>query len=93
MVRSSKGHKRRTRHRLKRELREKFTVEPVIKEFKLGDKVIIKISPSARTFPHPIYLGLAGHVSGVRGRSYIVSVRKGRKEKSLIVRPENLRRG
>jgi len=92
MVKASKGLRRGTRRKLKREVREKFTVEKIIKKFKPGDKVIIKISPSSRSgIPPPRYLGLAGIVKFQRGSSYMVAVRMGKKEKSFILGPEHLK--
>jgi len=90
MVRSSKGLKHGTRRKFKRGMREKFTVEKLIKEFKPQTKVIIKIYPSSQTFPSPRYQGLVGTVLARRGKSYIISVKKGNKEKKLIIRPEHL---
>jgi large subunit ribosomal protein L21e len=91
MVKASKGLKRRTRRRLKREIRDKFTVEKLIKEFKPGDKVIIRINPSSRSIPPIKYMGLAGSIISKRGKSYMVAVRRGKKEKNLLVRPEHLK--
>lgn len=73
-------------------MRQKFTVEELLKEFKLHDKVIIGVNPSATGgFPPARYIGLVGTIVAKRGKSYIVAMRDGNKEKQLILRPEHLK--
>jgi large subunit ribosomal protein L21e len=41
--------------------------------------------------PHHRFKGLAGHIVGKRGKSYIVEIADGNKVKKLISRPEHLK--
>lgn len=92
MVKASGGLKRGTRRKFKRDLRAKFTVEKLIKEFKPNDKVILKVDPTSRSgFPPPRYLGFNGIVKSKRGKAYVVVVKFEKKEKIIIVRPEHLK--
>ena len=92
MVRSSKGTRKGARRLLKKELRAKFKPEMFIKEFKPGDRVIIKIEPSSRkSMIHPRYQGKMGTVEGKRGSAYIVGTRLGGKKKQIQVSPEHLK--
>ena len=92
MVKASAGHKRGTRHKMGREVRDKFTIEKLIKEFKEDDKVIIALNPSSRrNYPKGTYQGLAGTVLGMRGTCCVVRVVIGQKEKTLIVSPDHLK--
>lgn len=92
MVRASKGFRAGTRRKLSRGFREKFTVTPYMREFKLKDKVVIKIEPSShRGMPYPKFKGMVGEVAGTRGGSFLVRVRVGGKVKEVIARPEHLK--
>ena len=42
--------------------------------------------------PHPRFHGLTGTVVGTQGEAYILSVKVGKKDKTLLVRPEHLRK-
>jgi len=92
MVRSSKGLRSGTRRKLKKKLREKFKVEPFLREFKPGERVVIAIEPfSQKGMPHIRFKGKIGIVSEKRGNSYIISIKTGKKEKHLTARPEHLK--
>lgn len=94
MVSHSKGYRTRTRKLLTKSTREKGGVprlSPLMEELKEGQYVVIKINPSVhKGMPHRRYHGKVGIVQGRRGKSYIVKVNLGDKEKIIIVRPEHL---
>ncbi|MBI2675966.1 MAG: 50S ribosomal protein L21e [Candidatus Aenigmarchaeota archaeon] len=91
-MRASKGFRRDTRRKLKKKLREKFKPEDYVRQFAVGDRVMIKIdSASQKGMPFPKFMGLAGKVTGKRGRAYIVSIKDRNKEKTIISRVEHLR--
>ncbi len=91
MVRASKGFRRSTRRKLKKGRREKFKVTPYLREFKPGDRVVIKIDPSShKGMPFPKFKGKVGEVRERRGEAYIVKIRVGGKTKEIISRPEHL---
>lgn len=61
-------------------------------EYKVGDKVVIRINPSIhKGMPHRRFQGRIAEVIGKRGRAYILRLYVGDKEKTLIVMPEHLR--
>ena len=91
MVRKSKGMRRRTRRRLKRERKEKFKVAPYLQVFKPGESVVIKMKPSSQKgLPDPVFEGKTGKVKEMRGKSYVVEIKIGKKIKNIISRPEHL---
>jgi len=95
MVKPPKGYRHRTRHLLRKNIREKGAVPPLSRlmiEYEVGDKVHIIIDPAIhKAMPHRRYHGKTGVVVGKRGKAYIVQVRLGRKVKTLFIRPEHLR--
>jgi large subunit ribosomal protein L21e len=94
MVKASKGPRRRTRSKFRKNVRDRG-MSPITKSlrtFKEGDKACIVIDPSVhRGQPHPRYQGLTGNILGSRGRSYVIEVRMGGKSKQLIVFPAHLK--
>ncbi len=66
-------------------------VTRIIKEFKPGDRVHIKIEPSFhKGMPHPRFHGKTGIVQEKRGRAYVVKVKDGNAEKTIIAHPVHL---
>ncbi|MFA5381639.1 MAG: 50S ribosomal protein L21e [Candidatus Micrarchaeia archaeon] len=60
-------------------------VTDIIKEFSLGDKVVIKIKGNYhKGVPHPRYMGKIGKIVEVRGKSYVLEIKDGKKNKELI---------
>jgi len=91
-MKKSKGLRRKTRKKLKRQPRYRPTITKFLQEFSLGDKVVIDQEPSShKGMPHSRYKGKVGVVIGKRGKSYIISLRVGGKEKKIISRPEHLK--
>jgi len=92
MVQKSKGPRKKTRSLLRIRIREKTPITKYLQEFKVGDKVIIKPEPSShRGMPFKRFFGRSGTVMDKRGKSYIVKIKDGNKEKKIIARPEHLR--
>jgi len=93
MVRKSHGYRHGTRSLLKKSSREKgkLGLSRLLREYKPGEKVIIKIEPSVQKgMPHRRYHGKVGVIKEKRGRAYIVSVTQGDVVKEIIVRPEHI---
>lgn len=64
----------------------------LLHNYKLGDRVVIKIDPSVhKGMPHARYQGKVGLIGEKRGSSYLVRIEDGHKLKILITRPEHLR--
>lgn len=92
MTHKARGVRSKTRKLLSRRVREKTSVNKRLKEFKMGTKVMIKHDPSEqRGMPFKRFYGKVGTVVNKRGRSYIVKLKDGGKEKELIVRPVHLK--
>ena len=95
MVKPPRGFRHRTRRLLRKHVREKGAVPKlsvILREYKIGERVAIKIDPSFHYgMPHRRYHGLTGTVTGKRGRAYEVTVYLGRKKKVLYITPEHLR--
>jgi len=92
MTHKARGVRSKTRKLLSRRVREKTSVNKRLKEFKMGTKVMIKQDPSEqRGMPFKRFYGKVGTVVNKRGRSYIVKLKDGGKEKELIVRPVHLK--
>lgn len=82
------GHSRQqlSRHR------EKTTVNQVLKEFRVGDRVIIDIDSSMQAaMPHPRYQGQEGTITERRGTAYVMSIMDGDKKKTVITTAVHLK--
>jgi large subunit ribosomal protein L21e len=94
MGKKSKGYRAKTRSLLRRKPRErgKTGLSRIMHEYKPGDKVVIRIDPSAhKGMPHRRYHGRHGIVTDKRGRAYVLKVSQGDATKEIIVRPEHLK--
>jgi large subunit ribosomal protein L21e len=95
MVKTSKGLRAKTRGILKRKARERglSPITRALNQFNEGDKVSIKLDPSIHKGQvHRRFQGMTGVITEVRGNAYMVEVSAGDKQKSIIVRPEHLRK-
>lgn len=93
MVRKSSGYRSGTRSLFRKAPREKgkLGLSRILRPYELGDKVCVKIDSSMhKGMPHRRFQGKIGVIEGKRGRSYLVNLKLGDKEKNLIVRPEHI---
>jgi ribosomal protein L21E len=91
-MKSSKGARSGTRRKLKGRVRTKFKPAKFLKEFKPGDKVIISPDPSVQKgLPFHRFKGKMGTVDSKRGNAFIVRVKTGKAEKTVITGGEHLR--
>jgi len=96
MVKRSKGIRSKSRHILRKKPRNRgiSSITRSLQHFDEGEKVNIVIDPSVhRGMPHIRFQGHTGTVVGKQGNAYRVQLRSGKKVKTLIVRPEHIRRG
>lgn len=96
MVRRSKGLRSKSRHILRIRPRERgySAITRSLQKFDVGESVNIVIDPSIhKGMPHIRFHGYTGRVKGKQGNAYIVGITVGKKKKTLLVRPEHLRRG
>jgi large subunit ribosomal protein L21e len=89
----SKGYRRGTRKLLRKKPRDRG-MQPLgrlLHEYKPDEKVVIKIDSSVhKGMPHRRYHGRIATVKEKRGRSYVVNLTEGNKEKTIILRPEHI---
>lgn len=96
MVKRSKGIRSKSRHILRKKPRHRgfTTITRSLQQFNEGEKVNIVIDPSIHQgMPHIRFQGHTGTVVGKQGNSYRVQLTSGKKLKTLVVRPEHIRRG
>lgn len=89
----SRGYRRKTRSLLRKKAREKGKIglSKMLREYKPGDRVIIKLEPSVhKGMPHRRFHGKIGIIENRRGQAYVVNVTQGKAVKEIIVRPEHL---
>jgi large subunit ribosomal protein L21e len=92
MSRSGRGFRTGTRRKFKKAHRAKFTVERYLMEFQPKQRVVIDVDPSsAKNMPHYRYKGKVGVVVRKRGQAYVINVKLGNKDKTLMLRPEHLK--
>jgi large subunit ribosomal protein L21e len=95
MVKRSKGFRSKTRKKLSKRPRDRG-ISPITKtlqRFEIGDSANIIIDPSIQKGqPHPRFHGLTGKIEGTQGEAYLINVKVGTKIKSLIIRPEHLKK-
>ena len=90
MVVKSHGPRRRTREKFRR--RERVSVNSFIRNFNVGDRVVIDIvSSSLNGIPFKRFQGLSGKVIEKRGRAYLIEIKDGDKIKKILANPEHLK--
>ena len=90
----SKGFRRSSRSILRKKPRERGLqpIGRVLHDYKMGDKVVIKIDSSThKGMPHPRYQGKIGVIEEKRGRAYVVKMVEGGKIRTIISRPEHIK--
>ena len=95
MVRRSKGTRSKTRRLLRKRPRERGLppITRIMQTFSEGEKASVVIDPSVHSGqPHRRFYGLTGTIVGKQGRAYKVEVKSGNKKKTLIIKPEHLRK-
>jgi large subunit ribosomal protein L21e len=92
MVKKTRGFRARTRKKLKQKVAYRPPITKFLKEFKIGQTVVIMPEPSSQKgMPFPRFKGKEGKVVGKRGSAYIVEVKDGDMIKTIIARPEHLK--
>ncbi|MDQ1281078.1 MAG: large subunit ribosomal protein L21e [Thermoproteota archaeon] len=63
----------------------------LLREYKNGERVVITLNSSVhKGMPHPRYQGKVGIVDEKRGHAYVVKIKEGEKNRSIIARPEHI---
>jgi len=89
------GFRRKTRNKLKKNIREKgkLSLTRYFNVFNINDTVLLKAEPSIQGGMYfPRFHGKSGKVIGKKGACYQVAIRDGGKGKVLVVHPVHLRK-
>lgn len=93
-MKRSKGYRSKTRSLLRKKPRERG-LKPLgylLREYKVGDKVVISIDPAThKGQPHRRYHGKIGTIMEKRRRAYVIAVRDGGKVRKIIALPEHIK--
>lgn len=95
MVQASRGLKRKTRQILSKTPRTRgmTPITHEFREFDVGEKVSVVIDPGVHHgMPHTRFQGKTGVVTGKQGRAFVVDLYDGNKQKTVVSRPEHLRK-
>lgn len=93
MTKRTGGTRKNTRKKLRKKPRSrgKIPVSKLFQKFEVGEKVRITHEPAIhKGMPHPKYKNRVGKISGKRGKSLIVELKEGKKEKQIISNPVHL---
>ncbi|MCJ7450604.1 MAG: 50S ribosomal protein L21e [Candidatus Nanohaloarchaeota archaeon QJJ-9] len=92
MAKKSQGMRNKARKKMKKDARDKSTVNQHLKEFDEGDRVRIDIDSGIhKGMPHHRFQGRTGTIKGKRGRSYIVEVSDNNAKKEFPAYPAHLK--
>ncbi len=73
-------------------MKKRITVNEFVKSFEKGDDVTIVINSSLKGVPHRRYHAKGGKIVKKQGNSYVIKLRDGKSEKTLIVNPVHIKR-
>ena len=93
-MRRSKGTRQGTRIILKRSKsqRGRLNIRRIMHAYEPGDRVaIILDGGQQRGMPHRRFQGRTGFIQEQQGNAYVVAVKDGNMQKTVIARPEHLR--
>lgn len=89
------GFRRKTRYKLQKtyKTRGKISIRHFFQKFTVGDSVHLVAEPAYQQgMYNPRFYGRVGVVSGMQGDCYLIDIKEGGKEKTLIVHPVHLKR-
>lgn len=95
MAKMSKGPRAGTRYKLQRKPRQRGLTQITrsLQTFEEGERAVVKIDPSVhKGMPNKRFHGLTGIVVGTQGSCYVVEVKDGDKKKTVVARPEHLKK-
>jgi large subunit ribosomal protein L21e len=93
-MRRSKGTRQGTRSILKRSKhqRGRFSIRRILHDYEEGDRVAIVLDGGQQMgMPHRRFQGRTGIIEKKQGRAYVIAVKDGNMQKTVIARPEHLR--
>ena|SRR3989344_4670561 len=93
MTKKIGGLRKKTRHKLKKNIREKgkISIRKFFQVFEIGDQVRLSAEPAVQRGMYlPRFYGKHGIIKGKQGRCYEVLIKDQDKKKTLIVHPVHL---
>ena len=93
-MKRSKGQRVRTRSILRRRKseRSRLNISRVMHDYEEGDRVAIVLDGGQQMgMPHRRFQGRTGFIQGRQGKAWVVAVKDGNMQKTVIARPEHLR--
>ena len=93
-MRRSKGTRQGTRSILKRSKsqRGRLNIQRIMHAYEPGDRVAIVLDGGQQKgMPHRRFQGRTGFIQDPQGSAYVVAVKDGNMQKTVIARPEHLR--
>ena len=94
MVSRIGGFRRKTRHKLQKNIRQKgkVSLQKYFQEFEEGQRVVLKAEPAIKKGLYfPRFHGKSAVVSKKRGECYEVTIKDGKLPKTIIVHPVHLK--
>ena len=94
-MKRSKGLRSKSRKILRKKPRDRglSSITRALQQFEKGESVNIVIDSSVhKGMPHIRFHGYTGKIEGKQGESYVVGINDGNKHKTLIIKPDHLRR-
>lgn len=89
----ARGKRGKSRNKLRKRKRDKLTINKLLSSFEEGDRVQLDIEPAVHSaMPSPKLQGLTGNVIGHEGINCKVIVKRGNKDKYLVVHPVHLKK-
>ena len=86
------GKRGKTRAKFKKTT-SKVTVNKVMAEFAIGDRVQVLVDSSSHAgLPGKGFHGLTGYISGKRGKSYEIELKKGNKDFMVVTTPVHIKK-
>jgi len=93
-MKRSKGQRQGTRTILRRgrHQRGRVNISRIMHDYSEGDRVAIVLDGSQqRGMPHRRFQGRTGFIQSKQGSAWVVSVKDGNMQKTVVARPEHLR--
>lgn len=93
-MKRSKGQRQGTRSILRRRKseRSRLNISRVMHDYQEGDRVAIVLDGGQQKgMPHRRFHGRTGFIQEARGRAWVVAVKDGNMQKTVIARPDHLR--
>ena len=94
IMRRSHGTRQGTRSILRRTKtqRGRINIARVMHQYEIGDRVSVVLDGSQQKgMPHRRFQGRTGFIQGRQGKAWVVAVKDGNMQKTVVARPEHLR--